>query len=65
MPLTYRDVYEQRVASGEAKPKGDNNSITVEGAIDKSNDKLPKVPTLPSTTLPVDDPYKKMRTEQA
>ena len=68
MALSYRDVYEQRVASGEAKgkPKGDNNSMEIPGVIDKSNTNVPKVPDKSATPLPVDDaPYRKMRTQQA
>jgi hypothetical protein len=59
----YHHVYKARQKSGEAK--SDNNSITVEGALDLSGDKFPKVPPKPSPQLPVDDAFAKFRTSQA
>ena len=67
---TYREVYEQRVASGEAQgkkpaPTGDNNSMRIEGVNDPSDSKFPIVPAKPSPQLPVDDKYKAYRTDKA
>ncbi len=63
----YAQAYKARKKSGQAKPQ-DNNSITVEGAIDKTEpEKFPKVPPTPEGPyIPhLDDPYRKMRTSQA
>ena len=68
MAISYQDVYNQRVASGEAKstkPQGDNNSMRIEGVNDPSDSKFPIVPAKPSPQLPVDDKYKAYRTDKA
>lgn len=72
MPYSqYREVYNQRKAAAADKtgkaPK-DNNSITIEspGVIDLSEGKFPKVPPKANQpVLPVDDSFKKLRTQQA
>jgi hypothetical protein len=69
-PLTYRDIYEQRVAAGltgdkKPQPKGDNNSMRIEGVNDPTDSKFPIVPPPPASGLPVDDKYKAYRTDKA
>ena len=61
----YELAHDARVKAGDVKPKGDNNSITVEGAIDPFNTKFPNVPPPPASGLPVDDPYAKRRVSKA
>lgn len=59
----YAIPHEQRKKSGQAKPR---TSITIEGVDDPTNPNFPKVPAPPEQPqLPMDDPYRKLRTQQA
>jgi hypothetical protein len=66
----YRKVYLDRVKQGHARPpagtsKGDNNSITFDSPNVVDETQAPKVPPKPSPQLPIDDAFKKYRTEKA
>ena len=62
----YAHAHKARVASGEAKPKADNNSMTIEGAnvIDESGPEMPKAPPAPRSPIAQDDAFHKYRTSQ-
>ena len=66
----YRRIYLQRIKQGHAKKAtpSDRNSITIDGPniVDESGSHLPKVPPKPEQPqLPVDDAFRKLRTNQA
>ena len=61
----YSHAHKARQDAGLAKPKGDNNSMTIEGpnVVDESGS-APKVPPK-KPSLPSDDIFLKYRTSQA
>jgi hypothetical protein len=50
-----------KMAAKKPTPK---TSMTIDGAIDVSGDKFPAVPAKKGPTLPADDSFAKMRTQQ-
>jgi len=61
VPAQYAEAYKLRQQSK------DNNSMSIEGPniIDESGPDFPNMPKKSSPQLPIDDPFKKFRTEQA
>jgi hypothetical protein len=62
----YSHAHKARVAAGEVKSKGDNNSMVIEGAnvVDESGPLMPKATPAPRSPIPQDDVFHKYRTEQ-
>lgn len=61
----YNQVFKQRQKQGLTPHN--NSSMKIEGAgiLDESGPKFPSLPTKTSPTLPTQDPFLKLRTEQA
>jgi hypothetical protein len=60
----YSHAHKARQDAGLAKPKGDNNSMTIDGNVVDESGTAPKVPPK-KPSLPSDDIFLKYRTSQA